>query len=131
MKGVPLSRNEIERLRRVGDGLGGERGQEMIALAALQYFDLKEITVFDASGMQEYFRLGNKGKHQIQGVHVHMPYGRWDPAKGWNAGPTKAAQNKVVGLVGDVRRIGTVDMYVGELLKALEQGRYEVGYVDD
>jgi hypothetical protein len=130
MKGAPLSRHEIERLKRAAEGLGGERGQEMIALAALQYFELKEITVFDISGTQEYFRLGNKGRHGIQGVHVHMPYGRWDPVKGWSAGPTKAAQNNVVGLVGDVRRIGTVDMYVGELLKALEQGRYEVGFVD-
>jgi hypothetical protein len=51
-------------------------------------------------------------------------------ANGWAAGPTKAGQNKVVALVGDPKRDGMVDMYVGELLKALEQGRYEVGFID-
>jgi hypothetical protein len=59
-----------------------------------------------------------------------MPYGKWDASKGRAAGPTKAAQNIVVGLVGDPKRIGTVDKYVGELLKALEQGRYEIGFID-
>ena len=130
MKGMPLSRFEIERLKHAGDALAGEKGQEMIALAALEHFGLKEITVFDVTGTQEYFRLGDRGRHGIQGVHVHMPYAKWDASKGWAAGPTKAAQNNVVGLVGDGRRIGTVDKYVGELLKALEQGRYEVGFVD-
>lgn len=74
--------------------------------------------------------MGNRNRHGILGVHVHMPYAKWDAAKGWATGPTRAAQNNVVGLVGDSRRIGTVDKYVGELLKALEEGRYEVGYVD-
>lgn len=130
MKGMALSRFEIEKLKHAGDAFSGEKRFEMIALAALEHFELKEITVFDPTGTQEYFRLGDKQRHGIPGVHVHMPYGEGDASKRWPAGPTKAAQNNVVGLVGDTKRIGTVDKYVGELLKALEQGRYEIGYVN-
>jgi hypothetical protein len=137
IKGEPLSRFEIEELKRAGDGFAGEKRQEMIALAALARFKpkgntdgLPEITVFDVTGTQEYFRLGARGRHKILGVHVHMPYAKWDEAKGWAAGPTKAAQNNVVALVGDKKRTGTVDNYVGVLLKALEQGQYKVGFVD-
>jgi hypothetical protein len=50
----------------------------MIALAALEHFGFKEITVFDTTGIQEYFRLGDTQRHGILSVHVHMPYGKWD-----------------------------------------------------
>jgi len=132
VKSPPLSRQLIERFRLAGHAAAGEMALEKIALAALQHFDLNEITVWDITGTQVYFRLGDKGAHGIPGVHIHLPYGRYDRAKGWAAGPTRAGgDNLVVGLVGDPRRPGTANDYVGELLKALEQGRYQATLVND
>ena len=131
-KSPPLDRRLIERLRSAGQGAAGELALERIALAALQQFALNEITVWDITGTQVYFRLGDRGRHGIPGVHIHLPYAQFDPARGWPAGPTRAGGgNLVVGLVGDPRRPGSANDYVGELLKALEQGRYQSTFVDD
>jgi hypothetical protein len=128
----PLDRRLIERFRLAGHGAAGEMALQNIALAVLQHFNLNEITVWDITGTQVYFRLGDRGTHGIPGVHIHLPYGRFDPARGWAAGPTRAGgDNLVVALVGDAKRPGSANDYVGELLKALEQGRYQTTFVDD
>jgi len=132
IKSPPLDRQLIERFRLAGQGVGGDLGQERIALEVLRHFDLKEITVWDITGTQVYFRLGDQGRHGVPGVHVHLPYGKFDQAKGWAAGPPRAGGGDlVVGLVGDARRPGSTNDYVGELLKALEQGRYQASFVND
>ncbi|HEV1995800.1 MAG TPA: hypothetical protein VGR03_15820 [Candidatus Acidoferrum sp.] len=126
MISLPLSAQKIELFKQAGRGVPGEKGLEKIALAVLEDFDWKEVTVMDLSGTHEYFRIGAKGGHQQVGIHVHLPYGQFDPAKGYDAGALKAGSD-AVGLVGDNRRPGTVNNYVFELLKALEQGRYRAG----
>jgi hypothetical protein len=40
MKGIALSRPEIEKLKRAGDPFTGEKRLEMIALAALERFGI-------------------------------------------------------------------------------------------
>lgn len=131
-KSPPLNKGTIERFRAVGNGFGGELSRELIALAVLQHFNFIEVSVWDITGTQVYFRLGGNGRHGIPGVHVHLPYGRFDPALGWGAGPTRAGGGDlVVALIGDPRRPGSANDYVGELLKALEQGRYQAGFVND
>ena len=128
----PLDRRLIERFRLAGQGAAGEMALQRIALAVLQHFNLNEITVWDITGTQVYFRLGDRGTHGIPGVHIHLPYATFDHAKGWPAGPTRAGgDNLVVALVGDPKRPGTANDYVGELLKALEQGRYQTTFVND
>jgi hypothetical protein len=132
IKSPPLSRQLIETFRAAGQGAAGDLAQEKIALAVLQYFKLNEITVWDITGTQVYFRLGAKGRHGIPGVHIHLPYFLYDPTKGYASGPPRAGGGKlVVGLVNDERRLGPASGYVGELLKALEQGRYQSTFVDD
>jgi hypothetical protein len=127
--GRPLSPFEIEKIKHGGDGFTGEQKQEKIALAAPRFFreELKrqhppEITVLDATGTQEYFRLGDETEH-IPGAHVHAPDAIWDEEKGWNAGPLRAT-GKHLPLVKETERCG---FYVSTLLKALEQGHYRVG----
>lgn len=132
IKSPPLDKQLIEKFRLAGQGAAGDVGQERIALAALQYFNLNEVTVWDITGTQVYFRLGDRGRHGVPGVHIHLPYGQYDPAKGWPGGPTRAGGgNLVVALLGDKNRPGSSSSYVGELLKALEQGRYQTTIVDD
>jgi hypothetical protein len=130
-KSLPLPPFEIQMLRNAGAGFPGEIGQELIAMAALRRFELKEITVFSTDGLHEYFRIGDKGKHKIRGVHVHEPYFTWDEANGRPAGNLKAGSSGVVGLTGDGRLKGPPGRYVDEMLRALAEGRYEVGYVND
>jgi hypothetical protein len=127
MRGSPLPRFEIEKLRQAGAGIPGDRGQEAIAKAALERFGLKEITVFDSSGQHEYFRLGARDRHRIVGVHVHMGYFKWDDANGVQSEWLRAGSSNVVGLVNDPRLIGNPGSYVDELLRALAEGRYSAG----
>ena len=133
MKGKALCRFEIEKIRHAGRRfhLSGEKKPEfMIApvAGARRHFELKEITVFDAAGTQElfHFRLGRQSEStDLTGVHVHMPYGkgerfcrlgcRTDQSRSWQITPRRTS--------GRHLRIGTVGKYVGELLKALDQGR--------
>ena len=132
IKNPPLTRPLIETFRLAGHGAAGDLAQERIAMAVLQHFGLNEVTVWDITGTQVYFRLGDRGRHGIPGVHIHLPYPQFDHTKGWAAGPTRAGGGSlVVGLVGDTRRPGSTNDYVGELLKALEQGRYQSTFVDD
>jgi hypothetical protein len=130
MKGTALTQVEIQALRNAGVGFPGERGQELIAMAALRRFGLLEITVFSTNGTHEYFRIGDKGKHGIQGVHVHEPYFQWNNALGFAPGNLRAGSSGVVGLTGDRRLKGPPGCYVDELLRALAEGRYDTGYVD-
>lgn len=131
-KSQPLDKRTIERFRAAGNGFAGELSREQIALAVLQHFNFIEVTVWDITGTQVYFRLGGNGRHGIRGVHIHLPYARFVSALGWAAGPTRAGGGDlVVALIGDPRRPGSANDYVGELLKALEQGRYQAGFVND
>lgn len=132
VKSPPLTRRVIERFRQAAHGSIGEFAWEQVAMAVLRHFSMNEVTVWDITGTQVYFRIGAKGGHGIPGVHIHLPYGKFDPVKGWAAGPTRAGgDNLVVALVGDAKRPGSVNDYVGELLKALEQGRYQTTFVKD
>jgi hypothetical protein len=123
----PLSLQQIEKFKQAGRGVAGEKGIEKIALAVLEHFDWKEVTVWDLSGTHQYFRIGAKGRHGIFGVHVHLPYGQFDPVKGYDAGPLRAG-SYAVGLADDPQRPGTVNNYVFELLNALKEGRYTAGF---
>jgi hypothetical protein len=125
-----MSLQQIEKFKYAGRGVGGEKGIEKIALAVLEHFDWKEVTVWDLSGTHQYFRIGAKGRHGIFGVHVHLPYGQFDPVKGYDAGPLRAGSH-AVGLVDDPQRPGNVNNYVFELLNALKEGRYTAGLAQD
>jgi len=182
-KSPPLPKPLIEQFRSAADGFSGEASRERIALAVLHYraFRNKEITVWDVTGTQVYFRLGapaqnqlpgaKSDRHGITGVHIHLPYATPSVAAlvrgpalapaasasapsvnppapgpaGLNVAPslqggasaapwlTRAGQRKdqIVALVGDPQRPGSANDYVGELLKALEQGRYQASFVTD
>jgi hypothetical protein len=121
-RSTPLSQYQIGRFKKAGENFSGEARQLQIAKAVLDAVPNQgEVTVYDVTGTQQYFRIGQGRHYGIDGVHVHMPYFPWDESKG----PTKAGGKKqVAALVGDTRLKGTPYMYVDELLRALEDGRY-------
>ena len=143
----PLPKSLIEQFRSAANGFSGEAALERIALAVLRHFHHKEITVWDVTDTQVYFRLGdargfrnpNPGSrpplHQIPGVHIHPPYPRSCHPSDKKLGPwlTRAddRKHKIIPLVGRSNRPGSANDYVGELLKALEQGRYQASFVAD
>jgi hypothetical protein len=146
-KSLPLPKYLIEQFRSAGDGFTGDISREQIALAVLRHFKHNEITVWDITGTQVYFRLGDdqgrrrpdsggdREQHGIRGVHIHLPYAKSFHEFDKRNGPwlTRAgnARDQIVALVGDRKGLGSANDYVGELLKALEEGRYQASFVKD
>jgi hypothetical protein len=137
-----ISKWQIAQFRAAGNGLTGEASREQIALAVLRHFNHREITAWDATDEQVYFRIGDPGarnqipgappqRHGIPGVHVHLPYRTFANAGGRQLTRAGSRRDQVVALVGHRNGFGSANDYVGELLKALEQGRYQASFVDD
>ncbi len=135
IRSAPLSLRQIALFKQAASGFSGEVAQEKIALAVLEcpQFRGKEITVGDTDSNQVYFRLGAQGRHGIAGVHVHLPFEPFDEVTRNPSGVTRAGKQKkqIVPLVGCPRQGVTAHNFVAELLKALEQGRYQASFVND
>ena len=108
-RNVPVSAAILQNIKRAAMGCTGSHAAERIIKTAVQRLG-GEITVLDASGFHELFRVGAEGHG---GVHVHEPYIQMPT---WKLRPATQA----VPLHGKE----DYNYYVGKLLQALETGQY-------
>jgi hypothetical protein len=102
----------------VAAGYSGSHAAERIIEAAIQRLG-GEITVLDASGFHELFRVGAEGHGHI-GVHVHETYIQRDT---WKLRPATEAH--------PLHGREDYNYYVGKLLQALETGQYRKKEAND
>jgi hypothetical protein len=107
----------LRAFKATGKDLSPRLAGERIIQAVLTHFRA-EITVLDATGDGELFRVGSGNpSHGIQGIHIHpisVQWGTWQ---------LKAHKDAVAFLTDK-----DFNMYIGTLLQALELGRYRVGF---
>jgi hypothetical protein len=108
-RNLPVSAPILRIIKAAAVGYSGSHAAERIIQAAVQRLG-GEITVLDASGFHELFRVGAEGHG---GVHVHDPYIRRDT---WQLRPAAEAL--------PIHGKEDYNYYIGKLLQALETGQY-------
>ena len=108
-RSTPVAAPILRLIKGAAVGYSGSHAAVRIIEATVQHLG-GEITVLDASGFHELFRVGGEGHG---GVHVHEPYIQWDT---WQLRPASEAHP----LHGNE----DYNYYIGKLLQALETGQY-------
>lgn len=110
-RSIPVPAPILRLIKGAAAGYSGSHAAVRIVEAAVHRLG-GEITVLDATGFHELFRVGAEG-HGIQGPHVHEPYIQRDT---WKLRPVTEA----LPLHGKE----DYNYYIGKLLQALETGQY-------
>jgi hypothetical protein len=108
-RNTPVAAPILRLIKGAAVGHSGSNAAVRIIEAAVQRLG-GEITVLDASGFHELFRVGAEGHG---GVHVHDPYIQWHT---WQLRPASEAH--------PLHGKEDYNYYIGKLLQALETGQY-------
>jgi hypothetical protein len=108
-RNLPVLAPALRLIKSAAVGYSGLHAAELIVKAAVQHLG-GEITVLDASGFHELFRIGAEGHG---GVHIHDPYIQKETWKLRSASEAHLLHGKE-----------DYNYYIGKLLQALETGQY-------
>lgn len=106
----PVPASILRLIKAAAAGYSGSHAADLIVRAAVQRLG-GEITVLDASGYHELFRIGVADRHD--GVHIHDSFIRGDT---WQLTPARDAF--------PLHGREDYNYYIGLLLQALETGQY-------